>query len=89
MCHAVYVHNIQHVILDNLQFMVGLDHFDDPIQNIFLRQDRIVSQFRKFATENNCHVTLIIHPRKVNMFELDMSSAHWQPNRRLFVTSVY
>ena len=23
MTHAVYVHNVQHVIIDNLQFMVG------------------------------------------------------------------
>ncbi|XP_005403943.1 PREDICTED: twinkle protein, mitochondrial isoform X2 [Chinchilla lanigera] len=27
-------------------------------------QDYIVGAFRKFATDNNCHVTLVIHPRK-------------------------
>lgn len=27
-------------------------------------QDYIVGVFRKFATDNNCHVTLVIHPRK-------------------------
>ncbi|XP_010587362.1 twinkle mtDNA helicase isoform X2 [Loxodonta africana] len=27
-------------------------------------QDYIVGAFRKFATDNSCHVTLVIHPRK-------------------------
>nr|XP_007962052.2 twinkle protein, mitochondrial isoform X2 [Chlorocebus sabaeus] len=27
-------------------------------------QDYIIGVFRKFATDNNCHVTLVIHPRK-------------------------
>lgn len=27
-------------------------------------QDFIIGAFRKFATENTCHITLIIHPRK-------------------------
>lgn len=27
-------------------------------------QDYIVGAFRKFATDSNCHVTLVIHPRK-------------------------
>lgn len=30
----------------------------------FWRQDVIVSAFRGFATKYNCHVTLVIHPRK-------------------------
>ena len=33
--------------------------------NRFFQQDRIIAQFRNFATKYNCHVTLIIHPRKV------------------------
>lgn len=27
-------------------------------------QDYIVGAFRKFATDNTCHITLVIHPRK-------------------------
>ena len=27
-------------------------------------QDFIVGAFRKFATDNTCHITLVIHPRK-------------------------
>lgn len=30
----------------------------------FWQQDAIVAAFRTFATRNNCHVTLVIHPRK-------------------------
>ncbi|MEQ2165138.1 hypothetical protein GOODEAATRI_013972 [Goodea atripinnis] len=30
----------------------------------FAVQDHIIGVFRKFATNNSCHVTLIIHPRK-------------------------
>ncbi|OXB82406.1 UNVERIFIED_CONTAM: hypothetical protein H355_009331 [Colinus virginianus] len=34
-------------------------------QNIKLAaQDFIVGAFRKFATDNTCHITLVIHPRK-------------------------
>ncbi len=63
MSHAVYVHDIAHVIVDNLQFMMGTD---STIANKFLRQDSIISAFRKFATNMNCHITLVIHPKKVS-----------------------
>lgn len=61
MSHAVYVHDIAHVIIDNLQFMIGsrngsLDRMS--------QQDLCVEKFRQFATLHNCHVTLVIHPRK-------------------------
>ncbi|XP_045174031.2 twinkle mtDNA helicase-like isoform X2 [Mercenaria mercenaria] len=71
MSHAVYIHDIGHVIVDNLQFMMGMDYTE---RNRFFKQDQIVSSFRKFATEKNCHVTLIIHPRKVNESE-ELSTA--------------
>lgn len=61
MQHAVYLYDISHVIIDNLQFMMGQESlsFDK-----FAVQDHIIGAFRKFATNNSCHVTLIIHPRK-------------------------
>ena len=65
MSHAVYIHDITHVIVDNLQFMLGMDFTE---KNRFVKQDHVVSAFRQFATEKNCHVTLIIHPRKVEKF---------------------
>jgi len=66
MSHAVYVHDIAHVIVDNLQFMLGVDASPTSTAvDRFYRQDVVISAFRKFATMMNCHVTLVIHPRKV------------------------
>ncbi|KAI8740023.1 twinkle protein, mitochondrial [Biomphalaria glabrata] len=62
MSHAVYVHDIGHVILDNLQFMMGVS--GSEWSDRFMKQDTMISAFRKFATNMNCHVTLVIHPRK-------------------------
>ncbi|XP_017776203.1 PREDICTED: twinkle protein, mitochondrial isoform X2 [Nicrophorus vespilloides] len=61
--HAVYVHDISHVIIDNLQFMMGTSE-DSRHMDRFWKQDLIVANFRSFATRRNCHVTLVIHPRK-------------------------
>ncbi|XP_043286242.1 twinkle protein, mitochondrial [Venturia canescens] len=61
--HATYVHDIAHVIIDNVQFMMGTSEDSKHIDR-FWRQDVIVSAFRGFATKYNCHVTLVIHPRK-------------------------
>jgi len=61
MNHAVYALDVEHILLDNLQFMLsdqgsGLDRFE--------LQDRAISEFRSFASTNNVHITLVIHPRK-------------------------
>lgn len=61
MLHAAYMYDINHVIIDNLQFMMGQEHLSS---DKFAVQDYIVGAFRKFATEHGCHVTLVIHPRK-------------------------
>ncbi|KAG8038300.1 hypothetical protein G9C98_006627 [Cotesia typhae] len=61
--HATYVHDIAHVIIDNVQFMMGMSEQSKHVDR-YWRQDMIVSQFRSFATKSNCHVTLVIHPRK-------------------------
>nr|CAD7438171.1 unnamed protein product [Timema bartmani] len=61
--HATYVHDISHVIIDNVQFMMGV--FEESRQmDRFWKQDAIIASFRTFATKKNCHVTLVIHPRK-------------------------
>lgn len=31
----------------------------------FWMQDEIIAALRTFATKRNCHVTLVVHPRKV------------------------
>lgn len=61
MQHAVYLYDINHVIIDNLQFMMGQENLT---VDKFAVQDHIIGAFRKFATNSSCHVTLIIHPRK-------------------------
>ncbi|KAI4482780.1 hypothetical protein M0804_008633 [Polistes exclamans] len=61
--HATYVHDISHVIIDNVQFMMGISDEAKHVDR-FWRQDKIISAFRNFATKYNCHVTLVIHPRK-------------------------
>jgi len=61
MSHAVYVHDIAHVIIDNIQFMIGST---SSAMDRYTRQDQCIEKFRKFATLHNVHVTLVIHPRK-------------------------
>ncbi|KAL7047419.1 hypothetical protein ACKWTF_002894 [Chironomus riparius] len=61
--HAQYVHDINHVIIDNVQFMMGMGDDSKHIDR-FYKQDVIIAAFRTFATKKNCHVTLVIHPRK-------------------------
>ncbi len=65
MDYAVYVNDVEHIILDNMQFMIsremgkGSSSFDK-----FDVQDIAVAKFRKFATARNVHITLVVHPRK-------------------------
>lgn len=59
--YAVYAYDVQHILLDNVQFMMagqgrGFDKFE--------RQDAALDKFRKFASAKNIHLTLVIHPRK-------------------------
>ncbi|RZC38503.1 twinkle protein, mitochondrial [Asbolus verrucosus] len=61
--HAAYVHDIAHVIIDNVQFMMGITE-EQKHMDRFWKQDTIIAAFRTFATRKNCHVTLVIHPRK-------------------------
>lgn len=63
--HSQYVHDIHHVIIDNLQFMMGTGN-DPRSFDKYWKQDEIIAAFRTFATRRNCHVTLVIHPRKVS-----------------------
>ncbi|XP_019762676.2 mitochondrial DNA helicase isoform X1 [Dendroctonus ponderosae] len=61
--HATYIHDIAHVIIDNVQFMMGISE-EQKHMDRFWKQDTIIAAFRTFATRMNCHVTLVIHPRK-------------------------
>ncbi|KNC73737.1 hypothetical protein SARC_13706, partial [Sphaeroforma arctica JP610] len=64
MDYAVYQHSVQHIVLDNLQFMLSSVAGTRGKADKFDLQDSAISEFRRFATEKNVHVTLVVHPRK-------------------------
>ncbi|KAB7494665.1 Twinkle protein, mitochondrial [Armadillidium nasatum] len=66
MTEAVLLKGVTHIIIDNLQFMLGLHGASG---DWWLEQDRAVSTFRQFATTFNCHITLIVHPKKLQTGE--------------------
>eukprot|EP00795_Rhopilema_esculentum_P011654 gene11654-21901_t len=72
MSHAAYVYDIEHVILDNLQFMMSTSavNFSDR----FSTMDLAISSLRNFASSTNVHVTLVIHPRKENQ-DIELQTA--------------
>lgn len=59
----VYVNDCQHVILDNMQFMISRKSTNSTWDK-FDVQDAAIEKFRKFATDRNVHLTLVCHPRK-------------------------
>ena len=64
MCAAVEKHRVKHVVVDNLQFMLGsgMSHLAD----CYSAQNQAISEFRRFASQENVHVSLVVHPRKVS-----------------------
>ncbi|XP_075984367.1 mitochondrial DNA helicase [Anticarsia gemmatalis] len=70
--HARYMHDISHVVVDNVQFMLGLGEERDGDR--YHRQDAVIAAFRTFATARHCHVTLVMHPRKERESE-DLSTS--------------
>ena len=60
--YAIYAYDIEHVVIDNLQFMTSVNHGEDR----FLVMDKAISLFRKCASDHNVHITLVVHPRKEN-----------------------
>ncbi|XP_050541332.1 mitochondrial DNA helicase isoform X3 [Daktulosphaira vitifoliae] len=62
--NAAYVYDIGHVVIDNVQFMMGIGSKYNMGSERFWQQDTVIAEFRNFATYTNCHVTLVIHPRK-------------------------
>jgi twinkle protein len=61
---AAYVYDVEHVILDNMQFMISRNTSGGSKFDKFDVQDGAIEKFRKFATDRNVHVTLVVHPRK-------------------------
>ena len=62
---SAYVHDVEHIILDNMQFMISRQNTPKGSSyDKFDMQDVAIEKFRKFATQHNVHVTLVVHPRK-------------------------
>ncbi len=57
--YAAYVHDVEHIILDNLQFMISRQAIDGRGSSFdkFDMQDMAIEKFRKFATDYNVHGT--------------------------------
>ena len=77
----ITVHDIQHVVVDNLQCMfdltmrknyrndsITITMENDEIKNRFADfRTSIVSYFRQLTRKKNVHVTLILHPDPVSI----------------------
>lgn len=61
--YAVYVNDVEHIVLDNMQFMISRNTQKSSFDKFDI-QDVAIEKFRKFATDKNVHVTLVVHPRK-------------------------
>jgi twinkle protein len=66
--YAAYVHDVDHIILDNMQFMISRAASANRKRNSsydkFDMQDLAIKKFCKFATDYNVHVSLVVNPRK-------------------------
>lgn len=59
---SIYDNDISVVCIDNMQFMLsnqaeGYRKFD--------LQDRVTTELRRLATEEDIHIFLVVHPKKV------------------------
>lgn len=62
MVEAVKTKNVQHILLDNLQFILS-EQYMNKIDKFELA-DKTISALRSFCNIFNVHVTLVVHPRK-------------------------
>lgn len=61
--YTIYKYDINLIVLDNLQFFIGTQASG---YNKFDLQDQVISRLRSIATEQQVHIMLVIHPRKVD-----------------------
>ena len=62
MVEAVKTKNVQHILLDNLQFILSEQYMHK--MDKFDLSDKTISALRSFCNIFNVHVTLVVHPRK-------------------------
>lgn len=73
---CIYRDDVEHIIIDNLQFMMPRREAGvNMAMSKFDMQDIVVDRLRKLATEKNVNVILVVHPRKEqDDFALGISS---------------
>ncbi|PVZ98472.1 hypothetical protein BB558_001513 [Smittium angustum] len=76
MRHAVYAYDVKHIIIDNLQFMMSMQHSTKGFSgDKYEAQDLAIANFRKFATDEHVHITIVVHTRKEQPgTQLDLNS---------------
>ncbi|CAI4226327.1 unnamed protein product [Auanema sp. JU1783] len=75
----------QHVVIDNLQFLVNQTTMADDSSSGFEKfhhQDRFVGLMRKMATDHQVHVTMVVHPRKTDS-DTDLDIQHFGGSARV------
>lgn len=75
----------QHVVIDNLQFLVNQTTMSDDQSSSLERfhlQDRFVGHMRALATQFGVHVTMVVHPRKTDG-EADLDIQHFGGSARV------
>lgn len=75
----------QHVVIDNLQFLVNQSTMgDDQSSSLerFHMQDRFVGHMRALATQYGVHVTMVVHPRKTDG-DTDLDIQHFGGSARV------
>ncbi|KAK5967224.1 hypothetical protein GCK32_000237, partial [Trichostrongylus colubriformis] len=75
----------QHVVIDNLQFLVNQSTMSDDQSSIldrFHMQDRFVGHMRALATLYGVHVTMVVHPRRIDA-EAELDIQHFGGSARV------
>lgn len=55
--------DVQHIILDNLQFLLPRTMTKSSFEK-YDYQDLVIEKFRRFCTLKNVNIILVVHPRK-------------------------
>ena len=67
---AAYVHDVEHVVLDNLQFMTPAGGAGRSFDK-WAAQDAAVAKFRDFATRRSVHAILVAEITSTTRLECD------------------
>ncbi|VDN53560.1 unnamed protein product [Dracunculus medinensis] len=81
----VIASGIQHLVIDNLQFLIGLATMNVEKTNAlekYNQQDRFVGLLRGIATDYGPHVTIVVHPRKTDS-DTDLDIQHFGGSARV------